>query len=156
MCEPATLTMAGIALAGGIAKGVAAKSAADSNANILRANAAIADNAAGDATDRGNIASGRAQIRGSMLEGHQAAQYASSGVDSQSGTAADVQGGTGGMTALEAAILKNNAQREALGYEKQAENFRRQADDQDAAGTWGMITGGLSGVSSAAQVMRAK
>lgn len=91
-------------------------------------NLATAQRASLDATERGNLEAGRARLQGSQMIARQKVAYANSGVDSTVGTAANVQADTRALTELDAKTIENNAAREAWGYKKQGEKFRKELD----------------------------
>lgn len=93
--------------------------------NEARTNQELAQKAAADAVDRGNIAAGRTRITGDQLVGKQTVAYANSGVDSSVGTAANVQADTQAMSELDARTHENNAAREAWGFNQQADAYGR-------------------------------
>lgn len=151
MCEPTTLALVGMGLAvgGGVQKGVAAKSAADANADTMDSNAVLADYAAQDAVQRGEQGAGRARMRGGQTIASQRAEYGASGVDVRSGSAIDVGASTGAVSELDAQIIKANATREAFGYSTQAKGMRRQARYSRQAGDAALTSSILGGVAQA-------
>src|SRR5258708_15692814 len=127
MCEPVSLGVAaGAMVVGGVAQGIAAKQAADASANAQRRNALLSDAAASQALQRGEEGAGRVQMQGASLLGAQRVGYGASGVNVNTGSAALTQEDTAGLTELDKQTLRNNAQREAWGLNKQADNMRRQ------------------------------
>ena len=143
----------GTAIYGAVTKAVAAKKqgnaagrAADSQAQQYEFNAGIADLQAQDATQRGleEEQKFRSQVRG--LIGTQRAGFAGQNVSVGDGSAADVQGDTAFLGEQDARKIRANAQREAWGYQVQAEDLRKGADvarkggqAARAAGTIGAI-----------------
>lgn len=153
MCDP-VLVGAGLQAAGSIQKAQAQSAAANANATIQEHNATIADMAAGDAVSRGSLVAGRALMTGAAVQGKQQAGFASSGVDTQTGTAAVVQGDTGGLSMLDALTAENNAARTAWGYRAQAANFRYQSRIGRAAGQDASDASILGGASSVAPYLK--
>lgn len=152
------LAIAGIGLAvGGTAlsmheENVAAQDAAH-QANV---NARIADLRASDALSRGARAAGILRTRTSKLVARQRVAYANSGVDESVGTPAQVEAATRAQGELDAQTAKNNAAREAWGYESGAiqlglqGQIDRQRAQQQQIGTFlggtGKVLGGIGGI----------
>jgi hypothetical protein len=93
-------------------------------------NAAVADWEAGDARSRGTSKAIEMAMRGSAVEASATAAAAHGGVDVGQGTPAAVREGTAALTGLDIAKIRNNAAREAFGFETQAYNFRQDASVQ--------------------------
>lgn len=154
MCEGATIALgvaAAASLAGGAIKAKAARDAGQAQGAILDENAVLAEQAAGDAVNRGALAAGRIRLEGGRLQAKQRAQYASSGVDVQAGSAVDVVADTSALSGLDAEIAQNNAMREAWGLRKQAGQFRKQAKlarDSGDSSAVASILGGIGGAAS--------
>ncbi len=116
-----------------LAQDVAEKNAAiaDYNAAQARAEARreaqLLDLNAGYTEKLGRIAAGRIRSEASRLVGTQKVRQAASGIDIAYGTAADVRAGTVEMSELDAAMVQNNAAREAWGMKVQAESIRDSA-----------------------------
>jgi hypothetical protein len=142
MCVPAAL--AGAAVVGGVVKGVSDKMQADASASAQRRNAVIAEQAAQDALDRGDVEAGRIRMKGAALQGAQRAGYAAAGVVAGEGSAGRTEMDTVHLTEMDAQTARNNAQREAWGLEKQAENMRASADATETAG-WLSLGGDIIG-----------
>lgn len=81
--------------------------------------AALASRQATDAIARGAQAESRFRTGTAGLMGAQRANASASGVDAGSGSAADVQGDTARLSELDALTIRNNAAREAWGYQTQ-------------------------------------
>lgn len=153
MCELNTAIMA-LSLAGGVIKGQAERGAAQANAATMESNAALAEATKADALARGGQAAGRARTRGTQTEASQTADYSAAGVDVHSGSAADVGASTEAVSELDAELAKNNAMREAFGYESRASEFRRQAQYTRQEGDIGEVTSILGGVTQGASYLR--
>jgi hypothetical protein len=135
MCEPVSMSVAATAIvASSVAKGVSDKMAADASASAQRRNAIVSEQAASLALQRGEEDAGRIQMKGSSLQGAQRAGYGASGADVNSGSAALTQEDTAQLTEVDKTIARNNAQREAWGLERQADNMRSSADATETAG----------------------
>lgn len=160
-------------VAGAWKSGTAAKKAgqaqrrvAESQAELLDYNASVADLQAQDALDRGVLDEGRyrSQIRG--LIGTQRADYAAQGVSVAEGSPADVQADTAFLGELDALTVRQNAMREAWGYQVQAYDTRARADiarregvvleqtglAQQTAARWAAFGAGLSGAGNVAML----
>lgn len=135
-------------------KGVAERNAAQANAATLEGNAALAEAGKADALARGGQKAGALRMRGTQTEASQTADYAASGVDVKSGSAVDVGSSTAAVSELDAQIAKNNAMREAWGYQSQASQFRRRARYTRQEGDMALATSVLGGVVGGASYLR--
>jgi hypothetical protein len=92
------------------------------NALVARADyqSSMADITANDAIARGNQEASLHELAGGRAIGAQRAGQAASGIDPNSGTAADLQGDEAKFSALDAQMIRNNAAREAWGYRTDA------------------------------------
>lgn len=137
---------------GAYAQSQAQRAQGDVTKTLFDENSKFADLQADDAIRRGNTAAMEAKRRTDDMVGTQRAGFAGQGVDVNSGSAAEVQGDTRAMGALDMVTLKNNAYREAMGYRVSAldYNFRgnmaKMAGDNEASQT--MLTGGLRALQS--------
>lgn len=109
----------------------------DAMANQADTNAYLARQQSADAGWAGAKAANDTREKGQRMIARQAASYGASGVDSNVGSAADVQAGTAGRTERDAqTILYNTAlkrwglENEANQYDAQAQNYRNQASAQ--------------------------
>src|ERR1700682_438261 len=150
MCEAATAITVGTMLVGAAMKARAQAQAGAAQANILEGNAVLADRAGSDAVSRGEFGAQRVALRGGHVGSAQQAAYAAAGVDTKSGSPTAVAGDTTALTALDAAIVKNNATREALGFATQAGQFREQAKYTRSAASGAAMQTILGGVAGAA------
>jgi len=117
-------------------------------------NATLAKAQATDATTRGAYAESLQRQGTRQLIGSQRAALAAQGVDIGSGTALDVQSSTAYLGELDALMVRNNAAREAWGYQVEAGGYTQQAQmakaqaENTAAGMRGqafntLLTGAL-------------
>lgn len=92
------------------------------------ANADLAERAGANAIARGDVVGEKANLRSghAVAEGRQ--QYATSGVDTSSGSPLNVLGDAKMMGALDDMTIRNNAFRESMGYKVEAINSRRKGD----------------------------
>jgi hypothetical protein len=132
--DPFTIMMligAGVSLVSGLAGDsmsvdAAKREAALNGAELERsANLELAKGV--DAIRQGQIQAGNARMRTGALRGEQAVGYAKAGIDSSTGTAADVGMYTERIGELDAATIENNAVRAAFGFKETARGLRRQA-----------------------------
>ncbi len=72
-------------------------------------------------------------VAGSQLEGQQRAKAAASGVDVNTGSSVDTMIDIGRQSAAGAATAKANAWREAMGYQFESEQYRKEAEFTDAS-----------------------
>jgi len=102
-----------------LAQGQYAKRIADFNANLDEQQAA-------DAITRGATAEHQSRVATKQIIGAQRASYAAQGIDANIDTASDIQAETAGLGELDALTIRNNAAREAYGYDVRASNSRMQ------------------------------
>jgi len=135
---------------GNIKAGNAAARAGESEAQRDEFNAGVADLQAGDAITRGQDEESRfrTQVRG--LIGTQRAGFAGQGVDVGSGSAADVQADSAYLGELDAQTIRANAQREAWGYQVEAEDRRKAAAIARAGGKAAQTASRFAAASEAA------
>lgn len=96
-------------------------------ANVYRQNAAIADMQGADAITRGAEEERRFRQGTKQIVGASRAALAAQGVDVNSGSALDVQASEMALGELDALTIRNNAAREAWGYQVDALNSRQAA-----------------------------
>jgi hypothetical protein len=108
--------------------GEAGQRASESQADLLEANAAIADLQADDAIARGVQEEQRYRqvVRGAI--GTQRAGFAAGNINVNTGSAVDVQADAAMLGELDALTIKTNAAREAWGYNVQAFDHRKRAE----------------------------
>lgn len=136
----------------------AARKAAAAQAGQDDANATLAEQAGASAIAAGDVAGEKANIRSGHAVAEGTQQYATSGVDTASGSPLDVLGDAKMIGTLDDMTIRNNAFRQAMGYKVEAINYRRRGDytlktggDQLAA----TVVGGLTGAaSSSAPLLR--
>lgn len=112
---------------GSVQENKARESQARFNAQVARNNSIIAERRAADARERGKIEEARQKERTRQLIGRQRAAAAAQGVVVDEGSALDITSDTAGLGELDALTIRNNAEREALGFSAQASNFRTQS-----------------------------
>ena len=115
-----------------------------------------------EATIRGDKAARQYKKQVSKFAGRQRAAIAGQGIQVDSGTASDLQTQTGETGALDVLTIKNNAWRQAFGYEQAAMTAGFQAEVARLTGEQGvasierakaqtLVTGGVRAAGSAAQ-----
>lgn len=133
MCDPISASIALTVVSGAfsayssIKQGQAQADAANYSAQVARNNQVLADRAAADAIDRGNVAADQKASQVRQLIGKQRASLAANGVDVNSGSAVDITTDTAGFGTLDVLTARANAEREALGYKTQGMNYQNQA-----------------------------
>lgn len=140
MCEPATIAMAAIAVGsvaastiGSYQSAKAAKNAAQYNAAISRNNSIIAERQAKDRITQGQEEERTFRKQLSQMKGRQRSIYAGSGVVVDEGTPLDILSETAELGEIDALTIRRNAEREAYGFEQQAQGFTNQAELQSAS-----------------------
>lgn len=117
-----------ISAAGNLRQGRAAQEAAESEAKREEFNAGVAELQAQDAIARGRQEESTLRAGVRQLLGSQRAAVASSGIEVGRGSASDVAADTAFRAELDAQRLRQNAAREAWGYEVEADDRRMAAD----------------------------
>ena len=97
------------------------------SAAALRQNAMLARKQAEDAVKRGETNSMEAYSKGRSMLGSQRAAMAAQGIDINYGSAMDVQVDTSIATSMDMMMIRNNAAREAWGFNVQASDYENQA-----------------------------
>jgi hypothetical protein len=95
-------------------------------------NTDVANLQATDAAARGDFDAGQRGILGRQTIGAQRANAAGSGVDVNSGSAAQLQENEARLSAMDQLTIKNNANRQAWGFRTQAALDHQAADNQAA------------------------
>lgn len=109
------------------AAGSAARQRGEYEAAVQEQNATLAEQQATDALSRGQIAESRQRGVTRQVTGANRAALAAQGLDTSSGSAADVIGQDQLFGDLDALTIRNNAAREAWGYNVDAANQRQSA-----------------------------
>ena len=145
MCDP--VSMMALTVASGGMKAIGAYQSTKAARDAYNYNAAVHDLQAQDALNRGEESLQRHYMQASQFKGKQRAALAANGVDLTYGSALDILTGTDMMARYDADIIKQNAEREALGHKTQAGMNRWQAANQKP-----MTAAVTSALSSAGQV----
>lgn len=110
------------------------------NAAMASAQADMANQSARDALSRGASDANAALQQANKTASSQRVAMAAGGVDVGSGTALDVLADTASAGAFDAAIAKNNAAREAYGYQVQAAMSRAEAKQARRQGNMAAVS----------------
>ena len=140
MCDPATIVMGAVAIGGKFMENNAARSASRADRLNAESNAKYVDLQAQDAIERGKADQEMIMLDTAEVQGRQMVLGAASGADVGSGTLARLQEDSAFMGALDVQVAKNNARREALGLEAEANNIRTGAAYRSAANRIGRQT----------------
>ena len=103
-------------------------------AQLYGTNADLAELQAEDAIARGRESEMRARAGTRQLVGSQWAALAAQGISLDTGSALDVVANDAMLGELDALTIRNNARREAWGYQVQATQYRQQGEFARAAG----------------------
>lgn len=159
MCEPVTIAlMAASAVAsarGAYVQSKAARGQSRYQAGVARNNATMAEYAAADAIARGGEAANRSNQQYRQLRGRQVAAMAANGIDiGGSGSALNILEDTDVMASIDATTIRNNAARQAWGYQVEGQNYRTSAGMYDATADAEnpLLSAGTSLLGSAAQI----
>lgn len=118
------LSSMGISAIGAIATGLesssATKAQGDYEASISRTNAAIAGVQQRQALQIGDIEASRKNIQTESTVGSERAAQGASGIDVASGSSALIRASTEGVGAIDELTIRNNAARQAWGYQTEA------------------------------------
>lgn len=128
MCDVMTALSVGMTALGQISESKAASNAAKANAQIAENNRILSERQSKDAIERGRAEETdfRRQLAG--MKGTQRAAFGASGVSLSSGSPTDILTDTAVLGELDALTIRQNAQREAYGYNVQASNFQTEAN----------------------------
>lgn len=120
-----------LSVAGQVNANAAAKQTAAANrarnefeAQVANNNMIIAERQAKDAIQRGEVEAQQQALRARQIAAQREAAFAGSGLFLGTGTPLDVAESEAGLSALDNLTIRNNAEREALGFRTQASNFQ--------------------------------
>lgn len=161
---------AGTQAYGAVQQGKAAKQAGDANQRAYEANAQVAESQAeqldynahvaelqsADATQRGLTEEARFRSSVRALIGGQRAGFAGQGVKVDAGSARDVQLDAARLGELDAQQIRSNAQREAWGFQVQAEDYRKGAAIARKGAAAARVGGQAAAAAGAAQQSAAR
>lgn len=155
MCEPMTI-MAISAVAAAAGAGMSAQSQRNQykfQEGMARNNATVAEYARLDAMQRGGEAANKASREAQRLRGSQVVRMAANGLDINSGTPAAMLDDTDYFGQQDAQTIRNNAARQAWGYEVEKGNLLASASMYKGAAKQSdpALAAGLSLLGSAGQ-----
>ncbi|MCC6863277.1 MAG: hypothetical protein IT544_00510 [Rhodobacteraceae bacterium] len=130
MCDLVTALMISSTVVGGIAQvqaGNAEAAASRYKAQVAEINAKMADRAARDAIERGQIEEQNKRRETAAIMGRQQAAMAANGVDLTFGSPLDTIVDTAMMGEIDALTIRRNAAREAYDYDVQGVNYHADA-----------------------------
>lgn len=139
MCDPVSASVAAIGVGGGM-KAYSQYQAGKYNSDMANAQAGIAEQSGRDALTRGAADANASLQQANKAASSQRVAMAAGGVDVGSGTALDVLSDTASAGAFDAAIAKNNAAREAYGYQVQAAMSRAEAKQARRQGNMAAVS----------------
>jgi len=124
---------------GGVFSAIGQQRQAEAQANAANYNAAVARNAALFAQQQGEVNAQAADRRTAAMIGRQRAAYAAGGLDVNSGSPLDIQADTAQFGRLNSLTIRNNAARQAYGYQANAKLDAASASNYESAGNTAMI-----------------
>ena len=130
MCDPVSGMIIASTAVAAIGKGVEAANKAHQykyEARVATRNAALENEAARDAIDRGRVEAQRQYRKIGQVKGAQNAAMAANGVDLAFGSALDVQRDTAMLGAEDIGQIYKGSAQEVRGFEINASNYRAQA-----------------------------
>lgn len=133
---------------GGFIQGEAAQTRANDAAAEQRRDAQFAEQAAGDAVEKGTLIETQEAMKGTAVTSRALVQQSGSGADVTTGGAQQVRASTDAVVEVDRAIVRRNAQLEAYGLRAKARSHQQQATNDIAEGKtafWGSFLGGLVG-----------
>lgn len=156
MCDPVSISLAVAAVASGASAYQASasnKAQAKYQGQVAENNAKMAEFSRQDALQRGGEAAVKAQQEARRLRGAQVVKLAGNGLDLNSGSAAAILDDTDYFGQQDAQQIRNNAARQAWGYQVEGQNLTSSAGmfRATAAAENPGLSAGLSLLSSAGQ-----
>ena len=144
MCDLMTALTIGSTLLGGagaIQQGQAQAASAEYSVQVANMNARMADRAAKDALERGELEEQKQRQKTAQLLGTQTAAMAANGVDLTFGSPLDTLVDTATLGELDALTIRSNTYREERDIRQQGANYRAQSGAYKA-GASAALTGG--------------
>lgn len=141
MCDPATLTAVAMTAStlGTAYTGIATAEQHDYQSKVAANNAELSREQARDSEERGLQEQIRQAREIAAVRSAQIAQFAASGIDTSSGSALELVGDTNYFGMLDQQMIRENAGREARGFNLQAQNFQQEAGAQRRARTGALV-----------------
>lgn len=123
----------------------------DYESTIARTNASIADLQASQTLEQGDLAASRKNLQTQEQVGSEKAAQGASGTDVSGGSAAAVRAGTAGVGTIDELTIRNNAARQAWGFQTSAiqDTYKGQFAQltAKAQSTQSLLSGGLGAIS---------
>jgi len=141
----------GASALGSIAGGYATSAADKANAQIAANNATIVKQNATFAGEEGEANAGAQGQKTRQTAGAQKAGMGASGIDIGVGSNANVEASTAMLGQLDMMNIRNNAARQAYGFDTQAVNYEDQAAIDESSAKNAVTAGYIGGVSKAAE-----
>ena len=133
---------------GAISSGQASQASANYQSQVAANNAQIANQNALYATAAGNAQAEQSRMKTNAIIGAQMAGQASSGIDTGSGSPLDVRTSQKEVGELDVLTIRNQAARQAYGYQTQSMSDTAQSGLDTAQGQFAATAGDIGGVSS--------
>lgn len=143
-----TAVSAGVSAYGAYRQGQAQSAADAYQAQVARNNQIVAGQYAQQATQDGENKVAAKQEQTAQMIGAQRAAMAANGVDLDSGSPLRVQQDTAKLGEVDAMTIRNNAAREAYGYQLQGLSYGQQAQLDESASENAETAGSLNAFSS--------
>lgn len=137
-----------IAGVGSVVSGIGQANAADYQSQVAANNAKIATQNAQWASQEGDVQATNQGLKDRANLGRTKAAFAANGVDVNSGSAADVQGSERQLGMVDSLTIRNNAARQAYGYQSQSTSFQAQSQLDTLTGDNDIAASLLGGASS--------
>ena len=151
----ALLLLQGVSGAAGVTNSLvnayASRQRGQAEASLYAADVQMARYQAEDAIARGDYEANKVLADARRLAGQQRVGFAASGVKVDVGSAAQVVEDTATLGAYDAAMMKNNALREAFGYKTKEIGARMAARMAKASGRYGAVMSVAQGISGGLQ-----
>ena len=161
--DPGTLSIVAsigstvMSMAGASRTAQAQADAANYQAQVARNNSILAQQQRDYSLQQGAIDESNQKLKTGQILAAEQAGFAASGVDTASGTPADVMESSAELGSMDALTIRNNATRTAYGYQVQADAatsqgqlFTAQAQNDLTAGNANMLASFIGGASSVA------
>jgi hypothetical protein len=151
MCDPVTLTIAATAVssAGSVMSGIGASQQNRYQAQVADQNAKLANDQARDSIQNTNLEAQRRYRDLSQTKGMQQAAMAANGIDTNFGSAADVQRDTAMIGAEDVAQIYKGGNERTKGFDINAFNYRSEAAADRAKASGALLKGIMDGFSTA-------
>ena len=124
----------GLTVVGGLFQGLGARQQDEAQANAANYNAAVARNEAIFSQQQGEVSAQASDRQTAAVIGRERAVYAGGNLDVNSGSPLDVQANTAQMGRLNSLTIRNNAARQAWGYNAGANLDTYAAQNYQTAG----------------------